>query len=1057
MSGITYVNQVGAIGGMNQAAPGTLIPDTFVRFAQDVLFDRAGFIRRRGPFKAFTMYTSANTTDTTAFVESGADYEYVLGVFSTFDPVGVPRVGMLINSVTGSTVKTIFRVFDKQLKFLGEELLFATAASSVGVSTAADSIENLSIVNGKQALGGGMWITFAANPSEPDKHYQFFWRGGYGIGAPAKGPITTTGTFSSFYTTGFASPHGTLDSTITSITTTNLSSGMFVYANNTFIGTIKSTTSTSVILDKFPFVWDSVVETNETDAGATHLGNITKTGVTLTFTSLRPYEQVHGRGTITIDSVTNNVVNSGTVGTSGEGHWSSAKVADWYLYRASDNAFLGKIKTVGASNTTVTLYATGSVGTGIMLTGEDYIMKPITPTVPSTVLVGSSGAAFSSIVSKRSADSFAGLYTAVYAGYQWYGNVANADKDVNRVVFSAYHDKEAVDLSANAADSIVFPGKSQFRGMAAAATGLLVFLEDRTYILRGNDRTNFSVEQLYPEGCLCASSIVEYGGGVFWAGKSGILYYDGASVRNMTKDNLGLYYTDALDTFNPELDRVIAFMHKNNLVVTFTSFKSPFQAIRYEPLYAADWAIQVLNGRTWEELDPTFTYDDLNTQNNTPLYWDQKILNDVAASGGTGLGMSWGTGGVISAKELTSNVAKLTISSGHGFKVGDSVTITNVDSTFNGTYVLTAVTDTSISYSKTASNVVVTSVNPYGIVTQAIYTITNKALTSNVATLTTSAAHGFAVGNLMHIYGVDSTFNGNYTITAVTTNTFSYALTSANVTSAAATGSVYKSTGFVWGNTSNIYKYAPLRKQTSMTFSIYLPTNALTTLSNMDFRGVTNVETTNGLKTLLGVNSVESAGMRARLVDIHPVYDINTNGEDAYLVEKINIPTSGLVLGPDFYLQTKHYTLGNPILRKWFQRVMLSMLLYDGCLRLDLVDADDNDAIDVTKKKHQYWELFTEEGYSWAYLTDVLFPKITSPDKATWTNVEATTDFWDDLFMTDFNRYKMKTAWRNPSVGFRLYQLNNYKKPYNGVVTTPNRIEMQSFTVGFKALREGRQ
>ena len=125
MSGITYVNQVGAIGGMNQAAPGTLIPDTFVRFAQDVLFDRAGFIRRRGPFKAFTMYTSANTTDTTAFVESGADYEYVLGVFSTFDPNGVPRIGMMINSYTLSTnsTKTIFRVFDKQLKFLGEELI----------------------------------------------------------------------------------------------------------------------------------------------------------------------------------------------------------------------------------------------------------------------------------------------------------------------------------------------------------------------------------------------------------------------------------------------------------------------------------------------------------------------------------------------------------------------------------------------------------------------------------------------------------------------------------------------------------------------------------------------------------------------------------------------------------------------------------------------------------------------------------------------------------------------------------------------------------------------
>jgi hypothetical protein len=69
-------------------------------------------------------------------------------------------------------------------------------------------------------------------------------------------------------------------------------------------------------------------------------------------------------------------------------------------------------------------------------------------------------------------------------------------------------------------------------------------------------------------------------------------------------------------------------------------------------------------------------------------------------------------------------------------------------------------------------------------------TITNKALTSNVATLTTSAAHGLAVGMTAEISGVDATFNGDYTITAVTSTTFSYAKTASNVTSTAATGTV---------------------------------------------------------------------------------------------------------------------------------------------------------------------------------------------------------------------------------------------------------------------------
>jgi hypothetical protein len=69
--------------------------------------------------------------------------------------------------------------------------------------------------------------------------------------------------------------------------------------------------------------------------------------------------------------------------------------------------------------------------------------------------------------------------------------------------------------------------------------------------------------------------------------------------------------------------------------------------------------------------------------------------------------------------------------------------------------------------------------------------VTNKALTSNVATLTTGAAHGMAVGMEIEVSGVDATFNGTYTIASVpSTTTFTYAKTATNVTSTAATGTV---------------------------------------------------------------------------------------------------------------------------------------------------------------------------------------------------------------------------------------------------------------------------
>jgi len=69
--------------------------------------------------------------------------------------------------------------------------------------------------------------------------------------------------------------------------------------------------------------------------------------------------------------------------------------------------------------------------------------------------------------------------------------------------------------------------------------------------------------------------------------------------------------------------------------------------------------------------------------------------------------------------------------------------------------------------------------------------VTNKELTSNVATLTTAVAHGLGVGQVVTVSGVDATFNGTYTITVVgSTTTFSYAKTATNVTSVAATGTV---------------------------------------------------------------------------------------------------------------------------------------------------------------------------------------------------------------------------------------------------------------------------
>lgn len=70
-------------------------------------------------------------------------------------------------------------------------------------------------------------------------------------------------------------------------------------------------------------------------------------------------------------------------------------------------------------------------------------------------------------------------------------------------------------------------------------------------------------------------------------------------------------------------------------------------------------------------------------------------------------------------------------------------------------------------------------------------TVTNKALTSNIATLTTEADHDFQVGDWVTVAGVGASFDGTYRVTErPTADTFKYERTATNVASASATGTV---------------------------------------------------------------------------------------------------------------------------------------------------------------------------------------------------------------------------------------------------------------------------
>jgi hypothetical protein len=100
--------------------------------------------------------------------------------------------------------------------------------------------------------------------------------------------------------------------------------------------------------------------------------------------------------------------------------------------------------------------------------------------------------------------------------------------------------------------------------------------------------------------------------------------------------------------------------------------------------------------------------------------------------------------------------------------------------------------------------------------------VTNKELTSNVATLTTQTAHGLAVGDKVWVEGVGSPFDSTtteFTITTVpTTTTFTYARTNTNIASTAVTSTAAKA-----NKVGHIY----LEHATNLVSTGYLQTGAI--------------------------------------------------------------------------------------------------------------------------------------------------------------------------------------------------------------------------------------
>jgi hypothetical protein len=128
----------------------------------------------------------------------------------------------------------------------------------------------------------------------------------------------------------------------------------------------------------------------------------------------------------------------------------------------------------------------------------------------------------------------------------------------------------------------------------------------------------------------------------------------------------------------------------------------------------------------------------------------------------------------ITSTQVAGGLATINCATPHFTNPGQIVVLRNVDSTYNGQYIVTATPNaTQLQFARTGT----AALQARSVKTA---TVTQRRLSAYVATLTTSTAHNFSVGNQVVVSNVDpgdslgEIFNGEYIITSVTTNTFSY-------------------------------------------------------------------------------------------------------------------------------------------------------------------------------------------------------------------------------------------------------------------------------------------
>lgn len=454
--------------------------------------------------------------DVSGMVSWGTDK--LVGLVQTRDPAGTIQVGAL-HVDTGNNLK--FSVLSSNF---ASKTLLATLQTGV-------SLTPYPIVDAKPAKNGGTYIGIAQQDGvNPSWELLVYWRGGVSANYTT-GTVTTT--------SGSTSVTGAGTAWAANVTPgTQLLDG-----SSQFVGTVKTVNSnTSITLEEPP--------------------QVIMTGAAYTLTAIRGFAPKVVQGTITCDTTHTTLTGAQTK------FVDEGVGANWRLFRAEDGTLVGTVASV-QSNKALTLGANATVN----MTNEDYYL------VNNAADYGMSALG---TVKKP------GFLNASYADRQFFANrgiSSDAGGEwINRLWFSEVTDPEDMDMSMVTGNYIpVVSGtgnNTPIKAIVPAYNSMVILKQDESFILVGQDENQFQLKKLGDDGTLSGMSAVSYNGGVVWAGKNGIYFYDGVSATNIVQGTLGLYYSEAVHQFDPNTYRMWGTIIRDHYFLHIESAVPPVPVIK---------------------------------------------------------------------------------------------------------------------------------------------------------------------------------------------------------------------------------------------------------------------------------------------------------------------------------------------------------------------------------------------------------------------------------------------------------------------------------------------